>query len=100
MGESTLLSSHPNIVLVCAGNRVDDIARDPIGGDNSSFSFLQPSQTTMAGRNPDAPAGVNMQWPRALRIQLGKSVRNETPVSQSLKAARTTDPYISLSVLE
>src|ERR1700747_189801 len=51
MGESTLLSSHPDIILASAGNGVDDIVGDPIGGDNPSFSSLQPSQTTLNGRN-------------------------------------------------
>jgi len=39
MGESTLLSSHPDIIRASAGNGVDDIVGDPIGGDNHQ-SFL------------------------------------------------------------
>jgi hypothetical protein len=61
MGESTLLSSHPDIILASAGNGVDDIVGDPIGSDNPSFSSLQPSQTALNGRNPSAAAGINMQ---------------------------------------
>jgi hypothetical protein len=40
MGESTLLSSHPDIVLASAGDGVDDIVADPIGGDNPGFFSL------------------------------------------------------------
>jgi hypothetical protein len=61
MGEATLLSSYPDIILASAGDRVDDIAGDPSGSDNSTFSFLQPSQTALNGRNPSAAAGVNVQ---------------------------------------
>src|SRR5258705_2286974 len=100
MGKSTLLSSHPDIILASAGDGVDDIVGDPISSDNPTCSFLQPSQTTLNGRNPSAAAGVNVQWSHTLRFQIGKRVRNEGAVSQSLKAARATGPYISLSILE
>jgi hypothetical protein len=100
MGESTLLSSHPDIILASAGNGVDDIVGDPIGGDNPTFSFLQPSQTTLNGRNPSAAAGVNVQWSHTLRFQIGKGVRNEGAVPQSLEAARATDPDVSLAIFE
>src|SRR6202166_4742435 len=100
MGESTLLSSHPDIILACAGDRVDDIVGDPIDSDDPTFIFLQPSQTTLNGRNPSAAAGVNVQWPHTLRFQIGDRVRNESAVSQSLEAARATDPDISLPILE
>src|SRR5580658_1020123 len=100
MGKSTLLSSHPDIILASPGNGVDDIVGDPIGSDNPSFALLQPSQTTLNGRNPSAAAGVNVQWPHALRFQIGKSVGNEGAVSQSLEAARATDPDASLPIFE
>src|ERR1700733_3425854 len=100
MGESTLLSSHPDIILASAGDGVDDIVGDPIGGDNPTFSFLQPSQTTLNGRNPSAAAGVNVQWSHTLRFQFGKRVRNEGAISHSLEAARATDPYASLPIFE
>src|SRR5260370_6821326 len=96
MGESTLLLSHPDIILASAGNGVDDIVGDPIGSDNPSFSSLQPSQTALNGRNPSAAAGGNVQWPHTLRFQIGKRVPNEAAVSQSLDAARATDPDVSL----
>src|SRR5258708_16689488 len=99
MGESTLLSSHPDIILASAGNGVDDIVGDPIGSDNPSFSSLQPSQTALNGRNPSAAAGVNVQWPHTLRFQIGKRVPNEGAVSQSFEAARATDPDVSLPIL-
>jgi hypothetical protein len=67
MGESTLLSSHPDIILIfiilivaSAGNGVDDIVGDPIGGDNPTLSFRQPSQTALNGGNPSAAGGVNV----------------------------------------
>src|SRR5258707_14510310 len=100
MGESTLLSSHPDIILASAGNGVDDIVGDPIGSDNATFSFLQPSQTTLDGRNPGAATGVNVQRSHTLRFKIGKRVRNEGTVSQSLEAARATDPYVSLPIFE
>src|SRR6266478_6875734 len=100
MGESTLLSSHPDIILASAGNGVDDIVGDSIGSDNPSFSSLQPSQTALNGRNPSAAAGVNVQWSHTLRFQIGKRVGNEGAVSQSLEAARATDPYVSLPIFE
>jgi hypothetical protein len=100
MGESTLLSSHPDIILASAGNGVDDIVGNPIGGDNPSFSSLKPSQTALNGRNPSAAAGVNVQWSHTLRFQIGKRVRNEGAVSQSLEAARATDPDVSLPIFE
>src|SRR5882724_4721832 len=100
MGESTLLPSHPDIILASAGDAVDDILGDPIGSDNPSFSSLQPSQTALNGRNPSAAAGVNVQWPQSLRIQIGKGVRNEGAVSQSLEAAHATDPNVSLPIFE
>src|SRR5690348_7636417 len=84
MGEPTLLSPHPDIILASAGNGVDDIVGDPTSGDNPAFSFLQPSQTTLNRRNPDAAAGVNVQWSHALRFQIGKRGCNEGAVSQSL----------------
>src|SRR5258708_39975772 len=100
MGKSTLLSSHPDIMLASGGDGVDDIVGDPISSDNPTCSFLQPSQTPLNGRNPSAAAGVNVQWSHALRFQIGKRVRNEGAVSQSLEAARATDPYISLPIFE
>src|ERR1700733_15104065 len=100
MGEPTLLSSHPNITLASVGNGVDDIVGDPIDGDDPPFSFLQPSQTTLKGRNPSAAAGVNVQWPHTLRFQIGKRVRNQGAVAQSLEAARATDPDVSLPIFE
>src|SRR3954471_7696579 len=100
MSESTLLSSHPDLILASSGNGVDDIVGDPIGSDNPIFSFLQPSQTTLNGRNPSAAAGVNVQWPHTLRFQIGKRVRNEGAVSQSLEAARAPDPDVSLPIFE
>jgi hypothetical protein len=100
MGKSTLLSSHPDIILASSGNGVDDIVGYPIGSDNPTLSFLQPSQTTLNGRNPSAAAGVNVQWSHTLRFQIGKRVRNEGAVSQSLKAARATAPYASLPIFE
>src|ERR1700733_8886024 len=81
MGKSTLLSSHPDIILANAGDGVDDIVGDPIGGDNPTFSSLQPSQTTLNGRNPGASAGINVQWSHALQFQIGKKIRNEGAVS-------------------
>src|ERR1700728_151989 len=100
MGESTLLSSHPDIILGSAGNGVDDIVGDPIDSDDPSFFSLQPSQTALNGRNPSAAAGVNVQWPHTLRFQTGKRVRNQGAVSQSLEAARATDPDVSLPIFE
>jgi hypothetical protein len=100
MGESTLLSSHPEIILASPGNRVNDIIGDPVGGDNPTFFSLQPSQTTLNGRNPSAAAGVNVQWSHTLRFQIGKRVVNEGAVSQSLEAARATDPDVSLPIFE
>ena len=100
MGESTLLSSHPDIILAGAGDGVDDIVGDAIGSDNPTFSFLQPSQTTLNGRNPSAAGGVNVQWSHILRFQIRKRVRNESAVPQSLEAARATDPYVSLPIFE
>ena len=64
------------------------------------FPLLQPSQTTLNGRNPSAAAGVNVQWPHTLRFQIGKRVGNEGAVSQSLEAARAADPYVSLPIFE
>src|SRR3984885_8242813 len=81
MGKSTLLSSHPDIILANSGNGVDDIVGDPIGSDNPTFSFLQPAQTTLNGRNPGASAGINVQWSHALQFQIGKKIRNEGAVS-------------------
>src|SRR5882757_6640532 len=100
MGESTLLSSHPEIILASAGNGVNDIVGDPVGGDNPTLFSLQPSQTTLNGRNPSSAAGVNVQWPHTLRFQIGKRVGNEGAVSQSLEAARATDPDVSLPIFE
>src|ERR1700683_3593173 len=100
MGESTLLPSHPDIILASAGNGVDEIIGVPIGRDNPSFSSLHPSQTALDGRNPGAAAGVHVQWPHTLRFQIGKRVRNEGAVSQSLEAARATDPDIPLPIFE
>src|ERR1700688_1254863 len=100
MGESTLLSSHPDIVLASTGDRIDYIVGDPIDGDGPTFSFLQPSQTTLNGSNPSAAAGVNVQWPHTLRFQIGKRVRNKSAVSESLQAAQATDPYVSLPIFE
>jgi hypothetical protein len=100
MGKSTLSSSHPDIILASSGNGVDHIVGDPIGSDNPTFSFLQPSQTTLKGRNPSAAAGVNVQWSHTLRFQIGKRIRNEGAVSQSLEAARATDPYVFLPIFE
>src|ERR1700722_1206882 len=100
MGKSTLLSSHPDIILASSGNGVDDIAGDPIGSDNPTFSFFQPTQTTGNGRDPSAAAGVNMYWSHTLRFQIGNMVRNEGTVSQSFEAARATDPYASLPIFE
>src|ERR1700739_4726020 len=100
MGKATLLSSHPDIILASAGNGVDDIVGDPIGSDNPTFRSLQPSQTTLNGRNPSAAVKGNVQWSHTLRFQIGKRVRKEGAVSQSLKAARATDPYASLPIFE
>src|ERR1700688_232814 len=100
MGESTLVSSHPDIILASAGDRVDDIVGDPIDGADHTFSFLQRSQTTLNGCNPSAAAGVNVQWSHTLRFQIGKRVRNESAVSQSLEAARSTDPDVSLPIFD
>src|ERR1700719_1764228 len=100
MGESTLLSSHPDIILASAGNGVDDIVGDPIGADNPTFSFLEPSQTTLNGRNPSAAAGVNVQWPHTLRFQIGERGGNESAVPQSREAARAADPDVSLPIFE
>src|ERR1700679_1908231 len=63
-GESSLLPSHPHIVVIIprAGDGVDNIAGDPIGSDHPTLSFLQPSQATLNRRNPSAAAGVNVQW--------------------------------------
>src|ERR1700733_12518979 len=88
MGKSTLLSSHPDIILANSGNGVDDIVGDPIGSDNPTFSFLQPAQTTLNGCDPSAATGVNMQRSHTLRLQIGKRVGNKGAVSQSLEAAR------------
>src|SRR5882672_11768546 len=41
-----------------------------------------------------------MQWPQSLRIQIGKEVRNEGAVSQSLEAAHATDLIVSLLIFE
>src|SRR5580658_69607 len=82
MGKSTLLSSHPDIILASSGNGVDDIVGDPIGSDNTAFSFLQPSQTALNWRNPGAAAGVNVQRSHTLRFQIRKRIRNEGAVSQ------------------
>src|SRR5271154_4522248 len=84
VGESTLLSPHPDIILASAGNGVDDIAGDPIDVDSPSFSSLQPSQTAMNRRNPSAAARVNVHWPHTLRFQVRKRVRNEGAISQPL----------------
>src|SRR5271168_4737838 len=100
MGKPTLLSSHPDIIIATAADRVDDIVGDPIGRDDPTFSFLQPPQTSLNGRNPGAAAGVNVQWSHTLRFQIGKRVRNEGAVSQSVEAARATDPYVSLPIFE
>src|ERR1700760_1530470 len=100
MGNSTLLSSYPDIIIASGGDGIHDIVGDPIGSDNPTFSFLQPSQTTLNGRNPGAAAGVNVQWSHTLRFQIGKRVCNEGAVSQSLEAARATDPDVSLPILE
>src|ERR1700761_1319531 len=100
MGEPAQLSSHPDIILACAVDGVDDIVGDPIGGDNSAFAFLQPLQAALNRRNPRAAAGVNVQRSHTLRFQIRKRVRNEGAVSQSLETARATDPYVSLPVLE
>ena len=61
MGESTLPSPHPDIILASAGDGVDDIVGDPIGSHKPVFSSLQPSQTALNGRNPSAAAGINVQ---------------------------------------
>src|SRR5258705_9409764 len=100
MGEATLLSSHPDIIFASAGNGVDDIVGNPIGSDNPSVSSLQPAQTALNRRNPSTAAGVNVQWPHILRFQIGKRGRNEGAVSQSLEAARATDPDASLAIFE
>src|ERR1700683_1805960 len=98
MGEPALLSSHPDIILVSARNGVDDIIGDPIYGDNSSFSFLQPLQTALNGRNPGAATGVNVQWPHTLRFQIGERACNEGVVSQSIETALATNPDVSLAI--
>jgi hypothetical protein len=100
MGESTLLSSYPDIILAVAGDGVNDIVRDPIGCDCSTFSALQPSQTTLNRRNPSAAARVNVQWPHTLPLQIRKRVRYESAASQSLEAARATDPNVSIPIFE
>ena len=66
MGESTVLSSHPDIILASAGDGVDDIIGDPIGRNNFTFVFLQPSQTALKGRNPSAVDRVNVHWSHTL----------------------------------
>ena len=100
MGESTPLSSHPDIIVASSGDGVDDIVGDPIGSNNLTFVFLQPSQTALNRRNPSAVAGVNVHWSHTLRFQIGERVRNEGAVSQSLEAARATDLDVSLAIFE
>jgi hypothetical protein len=100
MGESTVLSSHPDIILASTGDRVDDIVGKSIDGDDSAFSFLQPSQPPLNGGNPSAAAVVNVQWSHTLRFQIGKRVGNKSAVSESLQAAQATNPDISLPIFE
>src|ERR1700691_1642 len=100
MGESTLPSPHPDIILASAGDGVDDIVGDPIGGDNPTLFSLQPLQTALNGCNPSAAVGINVQWPHTLRVQIGKRERNKGAFSKSLEAVRATDPDASLPIFE
>src|SRR5689334_20484818 len=100
MGESTLLSPYPNIILVVASNRVDDIVGEPADGDSPVFFSFEPSQTALNRRSPSATARINVYRPRALRLQIGHRVCNKGAVLQSFQASCATKPCISFSIFE
>src|SRR5215469_8356519 len=81
MSEPTPLSSHPDIILVGAGDGINDIVSDLIRRYSPTFSSLQPSQTALNRRDPSATIGINVWRPRALRFRIGKRVSNKGAVS-------------------